>query len=208
MNLSDINELDFNNIGSWPWAAKVVLLLLAMAAVGAGGYWYIIKDQREALAGVEREEEQLRAEFQRKQSVMANIESYQQQLQELEAILAELLEQLPSRTEMPNLIDDISELGRRNGLVFQLFKPGNEERRDFYVARPINLEARATYHEFGDFISDVSALDRIVTLENARVLNPSGRAGADAPDGVQTIAATLQIYRYLEENEIPQDEQQ
>lgn len=206
----DINNLDFNNAGSWPPVAKAVAILLVITAVGAAGYWFIIKEQRENLIVVEAQEQQLRAEFKRKQEKLANVEAYRQQLQELRVMLAELLKQLPTGTEMPNLLDDISETGRRNGLVFELFKPEAETPKDFYAAKPISIRAKATYHQFGDFISDLAALDRIVTLEEAAIQantirRQGSRFASEISDEVQNIEAKLQVYRYIEESEVARD---
>jgi len=125
--------------------------------------------------------------------VLANIDAYRAQIKELEGMLNTMLRQLPTRTEMPDLLEDISDTGVFNGLEFQLFRPEAEQPRDFYAAKPITIKARAYYHQFSAFISSISALSRIVTLEKATLAS----AGADAP---LSIDATLQTYRYLEDD--------
>ena len=190
MNLSELNDLDFNNAGSWPAAIKAVAILLVIAAVGAAGYWFDTKDLLSELDASRHIEQELREEFTRKQKVLANIDAYRAQIEELKGLLATMLKQLPTRTEMPDLLEDISNTGRSNGLAFELFKPQSEQPRDFYAANPIAIRARATYHQFGAFISSIAALSRIVTLEQATL---SGK------DDALLIEATLQTYRYLDE---------
>ena len=192
MNLSELNNLDFNDTGSWPPLAKGIAIVLVLVAVGAAGYYFDIQDQIAELKRVQQQEPGLLDEFQRKYKVMANIEDYRKQLEELQGMLDTMLQQLPTRTEMPDLLEDISNTGRVNGLVFQVFRPQDELPKDFYAAKPIQIRATGTYHQFAEFVSSVAALPRIVTLERA-VLKETN-SGGDALD----IEATLQTYRYLE----------
>lgn len=192
MKLSDLNDLDFSNAGSWPTIVKAVAVLLVVAAVGTTGYWFDSKSLLEELDAAQRSEQQLRQKFIRKQKVLANIDAYRAQLEELSGMLATMLQQLPTRTEMPDLLEDISNKGRTNGLTFELFKPQNEQPRDFYAAKPIAIRAKANYHQFSAFVSSIAAMSRIVTLESATL---SGK------DNDLLIEATLQTYRYLEEED-------
>ena len=194
MALSDLNNLDFSNIGGWPPIAKGLLIILLIAAVGGAGYWFDIKDLWADLEQVRREELSLKEDFIKKQTVVANLEAYRERLEALKVILADLVKQLPTGTEMPDLLEQISDTGRANGLDFQLFRPESERRKEFLADVPITISARATYHQFGAFISSISALERIVTLENA-TLTTQGGGNLDADElGIQ---ATLQTYRYI-----------
>jgi type IV pilus assembly protein PilO len=160
---------------------------------------------------VEAEEKKLRDEFVEKQRVAANLEAFREQLAQMEADLAVMLRQLPTGTEMPDLLDDVSNTGKKNGLDFELFKPEAEQPRDFYAAKPITIKAKANYHQFGAFVSGVAALPRIVTLENVTLTGAGdGKGGArGATGGGQgkaepvNIQATLQTYRYMEEGSAP-----
>jgi len=209
MNLSEINLSDFDlrEAGDWPLAGQLVLVVLVMLAALGAGYYFFTNDQLAQLERVTQEEQQLRQDFIEKQRVAANLESFRMQLKQMEADLQVMLRQLPTGTEMPELLENVSDTGKRNGLEFDLFKPEAEQPRDFYAAKPITIKARGTYHQFGAFVSGVAALPRIVTLENATL------AGVDTAKGAKTgktqnsgqlvIQATLQTYRYMEEGGAP-----
>lgn len=202
MNLDQLRnlELDINRGGDWPLAAKVVLLILTFSVVVGAG-WYLDTSDQIGLLDAERDkEQQLRQEFIAKQRVVANIDAYRAQIKELEQMLGDMLKQLPTKTEMPTLLEDISNQGRANGLVFSQFRPLDEVSRGFYAAKPIQIKAQATYHQFGAFVGSVAALPRIVTLENVSM---SGIAVKDYNrDSAEplTIEATLQTYRYTEDD--------
>ena len=212
MNLSEINLSDFDlrEAGEWPLAGKVVLIVLVAAAVLGAGYYFFTNDQLQELDRVANEEQQLRQEFIEKQRVAANLESFRAQLKQMEADLAVMLRQLPTGTEMPDLLEDISNTGKRNGLDFELFKPEAEQPRDFYAAKPITIKAKGSYHQFGAFVSGVAALSRIVTLENATLTDAAGGRGAGKGSRTEplTIQATLQTYRYMDEGGAPAAGQQ
>lgn len=203
MRLSDFSNLELNNAGVWPWPIKLVAVVLLMGAVGFGGYKAFTEDKLAELERVRAEEPRLRADFVRRQEVMANLEAYRAQIAELQGMLRTMLEQLPTSTEMPDLLEDISNLGRVNGLQFQLFRPENDQPRDFYAAKPITINARANYHQFGSFVSAVAALGRIVTVESAALVDSrqprSGRGVSADLNPPLTINARLQTYRYLDE---------
>jgi type IV pilus assembly protein PilO len=169
MNLSEINlnDIDLREAGDWPLVGRLILAVLIMAAVLGAGYYFFVSDQLVQLDKITQEEQQLRQEFTEKQRVAANLESFRSQLKQLESDLQVMLGQLPTGTEMPELLENISDTGKRNGLEFDLFKPENEQPRDFYAAKPITIKAKGSYHQFGAFVSGVAALPRIVTLDNA-----------------------------------------
>jgi type IV pilus assembly protein PilO len=203
MKLSDLNSLDFSAVGQWPPIAKLVAIVIIAAAVGGAGYWFFTCQELEELDKVRLAEQQLRQEFVAKQQVMANIDDYRAQIEEMQRMLKDMLRQLPTRTEMPDLLEDISTTGKRNGLNFELFKPENEQPREFYAAKPISIKALASYHQFGAFVSNVAAMSRIVTLENANlsIEKPKvGKASSNSEDKPLLIEATLQTYRYLDED--------
>lgn len=210
MNLSEINLSDFDlrEAGDWPLAGQLVLVVLVMLAALGAGYYFFTNDQLAQLEQVTREEQQLRQDFIEKQRVAANLESFRMQLKQMEADLQVMLRQLPTGTEMPELLENVSDTGKRNGLEFDLFKPEAEQPRDFYAAKPITIKARGTYHQFGAFVSGVAALPRIVTLENATLAGVDTAAKGAKTEKTQNsgqliIQATLQTYRYMEESGAP-----
>lgn len=204
MNLSEINlnELDFSNIANWPLAARVfVIVLIAIAVLGLG-YWFDIKDQQLRLEKAEKQESELKTQFETKARKAANLEAYEQQLEEMRQSFGAMLRQLPNKTEVADLLVDVSQTGLASGLEFDLFKPQGEVPRDFYAELPISIKVRGTYHEFGAFVSGVAALPRIVTIHDITISPPdkSGKDGA-AASGDLVMELTAKTYRYLDENE-------
>jgi type IV pilus assembly protein PilO len=194
MNL-DLADLDLANIGRWPLAARAVVILFLMGGVIFLGYWFHTKDQLVELEDVERREADLRVIFEKKAQQAANLEAYEEQLEEMRESFGAMLRQLPNKTEVADLLVDISQTGLSSGLEFELFKPQGENPRDFYAELPISIKVVGDYHEFGDFVSGVAALPRIVTLHDIKI-GTRGKQG-------NTLAMTLtaKTYRYLEEDE-------
>lgn len=199
MNLSEINlnELDFSNIANWPLAARIVVIILIAVAVIGLGYWFDIKDQQLRLDKVEKKEAELKSEFETKARKAANLEAYEQQLEEMRQSFGAMLRQLPNKTEVADLLVDVSQTGLASGLEFDLFRPGAEIPREFYAELPINIKVRGTYHEFGAFVSGVAALPRIVTIHDIAIAPP----GKDAKGGDLTMELVAKTYRYLDEEE-------
>lgn len=199
MNLSeiDLNDLDFSNIANWPLAARVIAILLIAAAVLGLGYWFDIKDQQLRLQQAERKELELKSEFEGKARKAASLEAYEEQLEEMRQSFGAMLRQLPNKTEVADLLVDVSQTGLASGLEFDLFKPQGETPREFYAELPISIKVRGTYHEFGAFVSGVAALPRIVTIHDIAILP----AAKDAPSGELSMELTAKTYRYLDEGE-------
>lgn len=194
MDFAELNNIDLRNITTAPLPIRIgVVLILCVAIVGAGVYF----DTQEQLAQLEKTEAKegdLRQKFEIKQKKAANLQAYKDQLVEMRRTFGDLLRQLPNKTEIPGLIVDVSQTGLASGLEIDLFKPGNEVKREFYAEKPIQLKVKGGYHEFGSFVSGVAKLPRIVTLHNI-ALNPS-------KDGkIMTMSALAKTYRYLDEGE-------
>ena len=192
----DINELDFSNIARWPAAAKAVVILVLMGCVIFLGYWFHTKDQLVTLETVEAKEQELKKIFERKAKKAANLEAYEQQLAEMRESFGAMLRQLPNKTEVADLLVDVSQTGLASGLEFELFKPKAEIPRDFYAELPIQIRVIGDYHEFGDFVSGVAALPRIVTLHNVKI---SRKGGNKSPTLAMNL--TAKTYRYLGDEE-------
>lgn len=199
MNLAqfNLNELDFNDVGSWPLPIKMVAIVLIAAAVLAGGYFMDTQAQMETLAAAETKEGELKETFTQKQHRAINLDLYKAQMVEMEKSFGAMLRQLPGKAEVAELLVDISQTGLANGLEFQLFKPRDEEKKDYYAELPISIRVAGSYHEFGKFVSDVAALPRIVTMQDISI-----RASTGAKEGNELIMeATAKTYRYLDETE-------
>lgn len=193
MTLSELNNLSFDNIGSWPAVVKVVFILLVCAAILGVGYWKDISVLQEDLRKVEAEEVDLKITFEGRQKKAANLDALKQQLEDIKETFGDLLKRLPNKTEVAALLVDISQQGLGAGLEFELFKPGREQPADFYVELPIQITVVGDYHEFGNFISGVSDLPRIVTNHNVKI-KPKG-------DGGLIMETTAKTYRYMDEEE-------
>ncbi len=194
MDFADINNIDLSTIGTAPLPIRIGAIVIVCIAILGAAYYFDTQHQLVELEKVEIKEGELRKSFEIKQKKAANLSIYKEQLEEMRRTFGALLRQLPSKTEIPSLIVDISETGLSSGLEIDLFKPEGEVKKDFYAEKPIRLRVKGDYHEFGEFASGVAALPRIVTLHNIS-LNP-GKEGAD-----MTMQATAKIYRYLEEGE-------
>jgi type IV pilus assembly protein PilO len=194
MNL-DLNELDLTNIARWPAAARAVVIIFIMGGVIFLGYWFHTKDQLVQLEEAEQHEMDLKVIFEKKAQQAANLEAYEQQLEDMRESFGAMLRQLPNETEVADLLVDVSQTGLASGLEFELFKPQAELPREFYAELPINIQVIGRYHEFGDFISGVAALPRIVTVHDINV-SPRAKDGS-----LLVMNLTAKTYRYLEEDE-------
>ncbi len=197
MTLSDLNNLDFNNLGGWPLPVKVVVVILLVAAIGGAGYYFDTQHMIAELERTEAKEVELRKTFEAKWKKVANLDAFREQLEEMNKSFGAMLRQLPDKTEVADLLVDISQTGLANGLEFQLFKPGGEARRGFYAELPIQLQVTGTYHQFGAFVSGIAALPRIVTIHDVTIKPTSGGRGGAAMLSMNAVAKT---YRYLEES--------
>ncbi len=192
MNLSELRNLDFNNIGSWPIAVRVFTIGTICAAVLGLGYWYESQNQLPDLEQARNKEQELRTVFSAKAAKAANLDAYVQQLEEMRQSFGAMLRQLPNKTEVADLLVDISQTGLASGLEFDLFKPLAEVPKEFYSELPINIRVTGKYHDFGAFVSGVAALPRIVTLHDISI-KPAGDK--------LVMDVTAKTYRYLEEGE-------
>ena len=193
MTLSELNNLSFDNIGSWPGPVKVVLIIIVCSAILGLGYWKDISVLQEDLRKVEIEEPDLKIAFEGRQKKAANLEALKQQLEDIKETFGDLLKRLPNKTEVAALLVDISQQGLSAGLEFELFKPGSENPVDFYVELPIQITVVGDYHEIGNFISGVSDLPRIVTNHNVKIRPRSGDQ--------LILEPTAKTYRYMDEDE-------
>lgn len=204
MDLNQLNELDFNNLGEAPVVVKAVLILLLCAAIGYGWYHFSTSKQLEQLEAAERKEGELKQTFQAKQKKAANLEAYKLQLAEMDESFGAMLKRLPDKTEVAALLIDVSQTGLAAGLEFELFQPTGEQARDFYAELPIKVQVTGQYHQFGEFISGLAALPRIVTIHDIGIEgNGGGRGRGQAlsgPNDPLVLDATVKTYRYLEEN--------
>ena len=193
MELSSLSELDINESGEWPRLIKVLAITLLCVLVWVGGYYYIIKDKEIALAAAVQKEVSLKQTLEIKYAKAVNLEAYKEQMKEMKVVFSSMLQQLPRKSEVADLLIDISRSGLVNGLEFQLFKPGGEHPVDFYAELPIQMTVIGSFHQFGEFVSAVAALPRIVTMHNL-TLTPMDNGSDD-----MTMNITAKTYRYFDE---------
>lgn len=197
----DLRSLDTSNPASWPMPVKLgacaILVLLIVGAV----WYFVVMPQREQLDTLEKQEMTLRSEFEEKQGRAANLEPLKQQLAQMELMLQQMLRQLPSKNEMPDLIVDISQTALASGITNELFRPGRETAKEFYAEKPIQLRMVGTYHQFGAFVSGVASLPRVVIMTMHDIsLRPRGG------DNSLVLEGTVKTYRYLDEEEAAEAE--
>jgi type IV pilus assembly protein PilO len=193
--LDDLRSLDTNDPGRWPLPFRVAAVVLVLVAVAALGIWqFVVKTELPELERAEQQERELFNSFRDKQQLAANFEAYSNQLAEIERDFGMMLRQLPGRTEVESLLVDISQTALGAGLEEKLFTPQGEVPRDFYAELPITLRYTGSYHEIGEFVSNVAALPRIVTLHNMRI-TPISITGTEELQ-LDVIGKT---YRYLDE---------
>lgn len=176
---------------------KIGAIVVVCIGLLAAGYFLLIEGEIQQLEQVEKEEQQLRQTFLTKKALAINLPAYKQQMVEMEQTFGSLLRQLPDSAEVPDLLVDITQAGLGRGLEFVLFKPEKERPAEFYAELPISIKVRGTYHELGQFVSDVAALPRIVTFANVDI-KPDGKGGG----GKLVMSAKAKTFRYLDEDEI------
>jgi type IV pilus assembly protein PilO len=196
MTLDEIRRLNPNEIGIWPWPAKIGALVLLFALLVLAAWYFGWREQSEQLEQKRNQEQTLRQEFTGKKAQAINLDLHIQQLKEVEQQFGALLRQLPSKSEMDALLSDINQAGLGRGLQFELFKPAGERVQEFYAELPVEIRVTGAYHDVGAFASDVSQLSRIVTLNDVSISNK------DPKDLTLTMEAVAKTFRYLDDEEI------
>lgn len=189
----DLKNLDPNAIGDWPLPLKATAILILCLCVAGGWIYMDTVPQLDQLSKVEKEELSLRTEFETKQARAANLERYRQQVEEMKQSLGAMLRQLPNKTEVASLLVDVSQTGLGAGLEFQLFDPQAQINKEFYAELPILLKVTGGYHQFGEFVSGLAALPRIVTIHDIKIDRPK------KDSDLLTMSATAKTYRYVDE---------
>jgi len=198
----DLNDLDFSNIGNWSVANKIIVLLITAAVIIGAGYAFDTRQQIKQIESFQKKEAELKQLFELKQAKAANLESYETQLEDIQKTFGSLLGQLPSRTEVADLLTDITQTGLSNGLEFDFFKPQAEDPKEFYVELPIELKVTGDYHEFGKFMSGVASLPRIVTIHDFTIQKKTKNGKNKSKSGPLILEANAKTYRYLDEKEL------
>jgi len=197
--LDELQNLDFNDIGRWPFLFRAAAVILTFGIATSGGvYFFVFEEKVPVLEEARSEEGNLRVIFEEKQRKASNFDAYQEQLEEIERSFGAMLRQLPGKTEIPNLLVDISQTGLAAGLKEKLFQPMGEVRKDFYAEKPIKIRLDGGFHEFGSFVSDIAGLPRIVTIHDIQI-RPVGNDG-EYDDLILDL--TAKTYRYMEDEDL------
>ncbi len=196
----DLRNLDRNNVGGWPRSVKIFFMALILVVVVLGGWYFKVSNQQEDLQSAVRQESSLKREFAGKQAQAVNLEALKKQLAVMKDMLHQLLRQLPSKTEMPQLLIDISQTALAAGIDTEVFQPKAEIPKEFYAEQPISIKMIGTYHQFGTFISDVASLPRVVilTMHDVSLKPVGGKSKGNAKEVRLVLQGTINTYRYLD----------
>ncbi|WP_317932191.1 type 4a pilus biogenesis protein PilO [Halioxenophilus sp. WMMB6] len=184
----DFNDLDFERIGTWPLPGRIFIWVLVFILLLGGTYLLKVKDLNLQLETQEKKEQQLRQTFNKRAHEAANLEAYRAQMVEMEAAFGAMLAQLPKESEVPGLLEDITDRGATAGLEIKSIRLEKEVAREFYVELPISIQVVGSYHQLGAFVSGVSGLPRIVTLHDYKITK--------ANRGSLDMAIQAKTYRY------------
>ena len=196
--VDQIRDLDLNDPGRWPMPFRLGAIgLIFLVAVVAGAYFGAWKPKKPELDQVRAEEQQLLQKLEQKAKKAANLDAYKAQLAEMEQSFGAMLRKLPNKTEVPNLLTDISQQGTAAGLDQKLFQPSAQVIKDFYAELPIKMRLTGSFHSIGAFVSGVAALPRIVTLHDVQITQLGKNPGSDDLQ----LDVTAKTYRYLDEEE-------
>ena len=204
MKLEDLSNLDFQDVGSWPLPVKAVACILVICVILFAGYKVDIEGLRATIEQEKSKEVDLLADLEKKQKKAANLDALKTQMEEMQQSFGDMLRQLPNKTEVAGLLVDISQTGLAAGLEFKLFKPGREQPSEFYAELPIQISVIGTYHQFGEFISGIASLPRIVTTHDIQIKEQGAKKGQTG--GLLIMTATVKTYRALDEEELDQEE--
>jgi type IV pilus assembly protein PilO len=203
LDLAELKNIDLNDYGKWPLPLKIIAITLLCVALIGAGFWFDTRVQLESLDVVRSKEGELKQIFRVKQAQASNLDAYKNQMEQMKRSFGTMLRQLPSKTEVDDLLQDVSQTGLKDGLQIDLFKPESEIPAEFYAELPITIKMTGEYHEFGKFVSDVASLPRIVTLHDFTI---SPVKNTETKQESLMMQATAKTYRYLDEEEIEANE--
>lgn len=202
MQLDDFKNIDFKNAGSLPYSVKAVLLLILFFVLVGLGYWFLWQGALDELSQARAHEVELKVVFIQDKEKAVKVEGYRMQMAEIQKTFGALLRQLPDKTQMGGLLTDINKAGLENGLEFELFNPGQEIKTEFYAEMPIQIKVTGEYDNLGAFATEISKLSRIVTLNDLNV----GLVNKDSKDSRLSLDVIAKTYRYLDKDEIKQQQ--
>lgn len=199
--MEQLRDLDPNDPSRWPLPFRLgAIMLIFVVAAGFMSYMLAWKDKKPELDASRDQEVQLLQTLEQKARKAANLDAYKTQLAEMEQSFGAMLRKLPNKTEVPNLLTDISQQGAGAGLDQKLFQPEAQLNKDFYAELPIKMRLTGSFHAIGAFVSGIAALPRIVTLHDVEIVPVPSNAGGGGNDQLQ-LNVTAKTYRYLDDDE-------
>jgi type IV pilus assembly protein PilO len=205
MIIEDLRNTDFSDLGNAPGSVRYLILALAVVLILVAGFYLLVRDKKDELAQEGLTEKALMSDFEYKQQKAANLEAYEQQLADMQELLETMFRQLPSKTEMDKLLVDVSQTALGAGIDVQLFEPQAEGFKDFYAERPIVVRMLGDYHQFGEFVSGVAALPRVVILTMHDISLTRAKANQSRfgdSEGRLVLEGRVKTYRYVDEDEV------
>lgn len=191
----DPSDIDFNNAGSWPGLVKIIVFLVLFSALLFGGYWFLIKDQYSEFDRIAKEEANLKEQYESRAYKVANLLAFREQMAHMQKSFGALLKQLPAKTEVPGLLEDITNTGLGSGLEIKSIQLKPEESKEFYVELPMEIEVSGTYHDIASFVSGVASLPRIVTLHDLSITSEKKQDERAGSENLKMVVAA-KTYRY------------
>ena len=185
----DVNNVDFDKIGVWPWPAKIFVCLLLIAVIFIATYYLKISDLNIQLESVSAQEQTLRKTFEQRSFEAANLDAYKAQMEEMKVTFESLLSRLPAKTEVPGLLEDIGTRGNESGLTNVNINFQPDVVAEYYIEVPINISVDGGYHDMGGFVSGVAGMPRIVTLHDFSIM-------ASKDSRVLNMKISAKTYRY------------
>lgn len=200
----DPSDIDFNNAGSWPSPVKAIVFLVVFSSLVIGGYWFLIQDQYDQLERIAKEEVSLKEQYESRAYKVANLDAFREQMSEMQKSFGALLKQLPAKTEVPGLLEDITNTGLGSGLEIRSIQLKPEQSKEFYVELPMEIEVSGTYHDIASFVSGVASLPRIVTLHDLTITSENKKDGRSGSENLKMLVAA-KTYRYNGAEEATED---
>lgn len=196
-DLNELKDLDLESIGSWPKHIKLIFALLLAILVFIFSYFFFITNAIDTWQREQAKELQLKNDFKSKYQLAANQPLYSAQLTVMETQFAELLQMLPSKNEMPELLDDLTYVATHSGLKMSSLNWEQEIEQDFYVEFPINMSVRGSYHQIGRMAEGIAGLPRIVSIHDFTIAK-------DGDSGFLKMDLLAKTYRFKESAELNQ----
>lgn len=184
-------SLNLDVLRTIPLVQKVGLLVLVLAGILVGFYYYVAEPKSQEIAGLEGEIGKLDSEIQTLTIKVKHLDELIAANKQLEIELAKKKEKLPPAEEAVMLLKQVSDLGIRLGLDVKLWKPAmpSEDPSKLFVRMPVNVEVSGGYHTAALFFDRINALPRIITVSGLKMGSPKIEKGRTVTQTVFDLVA-------------------